>query len=275
MTTPANASSDGGYDPRFFAEIAKVEDEHFWFCARNRIIAAAVKGVVERFKARYRVLEIGCGTGVVLEQLQETCRGAEVMGMDVFPEAVEFASRRAKLRVVQGDILNPPQIGKFELVGMFDVLEHLPNDVEILIGLNRLLTRQGRLLITVPAHPSLWSYFDVASCHCRRYLRAELTSKLQQAGFEVEYLTEFMMSIFPVVWAKRRLRSGNPGSDRYEAASRALAELRIIPGLNGVLKFMLSQEARVIEHRWRLPVGTSILAVARLVSGQAVAGSAR
>jgi len=258
-STPQHQS----YDPQFFARIADIEDRHFWFCARNRIIAAAVRRVVGGLPAGYRVLEVGCGTGVVLHQLTELCRGGEVMGVDLFPEAVAFASQRAACRAIVGDILNPPPLGDFDVVGMFDVLEHLTNDRQILGGLNRMLRPEGRLLLTVPAHMSLWSYFDVAACHCRRYECADLTRVLGENGFEVEYLTEFMMSLFPLVWFLRRVNGGHTTTDPKKAAERAATELKIVPVVNALLKFVLTVETFAIQRRWRLPIGTSLLAVAR------------
>jgi SAM-dependent methyltransferase len=257
------AVAHASYDPQFFAKIAAVEDRHFWFCARNRIIAAAAHGVVAGLAPGYRVLEVGCGTGVVLRQLVEICRGGEVIGMDLFPEAVAFASRRASCPVLAGDVLNPPELGAIDMVGIFDVLEHLPDDRVILRGLHRLLKPGGALLLTVPAHMSLWSYFDVSSCHCRRYERGELASRLGEAGFRIEYLTEFMTVLFPLVWAGRRLKGGKRSINREEANAKTSGELKVVPGMNGLLKAVLSLEAAAIARRWRLPKGTSLLAIAR------------
>jgi SAM-dependent methyltransferase len=251
------------YDPRFFGRIAEIEDRNFWFCARNRIIAAAVRRVIAGLPTGFRVLEVGCGTGVVLRQLTKLCRDGEVIGMDLYSQAAVFASGRAACRVIVGDILNPPSLGEFDVVGIFDVLEHLTNDRQILSGLNRMIKPGGALILTVPAHMALWSYFDVAACHCRRYASTELAHILRETGFEVEYLTEFMMSLFPLLWLVRRIKGGSGMMDRERAAKKAANELTIVPILNGILKLILSVEALVIERRWRLPVGTSLLAVAR------------
>jgi SAM-dependent methyltransferase len=251
------------YDPQFFAKIAAVEDRHFWFRARNRIIAAAVRSVVAELQPGYRVLEVGCGTGGVLRQLAEVCRGGEVMGMDLYPEAAAFARWRVSCPVTRGDVLNPPPLGEFDVVGVFDVLEHLPDDCSILRGLNRMLRPGEALLITVPAHMSLWSYFDVSSRHCRRYARNELAGRLRETGFRVEYLTEFMAIIFPLVWLGRRLKGGRHTVDRKAATVKTADELKITPGVNSVLEFILSKEAHAVARRWRLPFGTSLLAIAR------------
>jgi SAM-dependent methyltransferase len=110
--------------------------------------------------------------------------------------------------VFLGDAERPPVLGQFDVVGIFDVLEHLADDRKTLTGLNLMLKPGGALVLTVPAHMSLWSYFDVASRHCRRYAATELEQILRESGFEVDYLTQFMMSLFPLVWLIRRIKGG-------------------------------------------------------------------
>ena len=112
---------------------------------------------------------------------------------------------------------------------------------------------------TVPAHPSLWSYFDEESGHQRRYRASELREKLAAAGYTVEYLTPYMAVILPLVWLGRRLaRWLDRGSNR----DRAARDLRITPGINGVLSWALSLEAGWVGRRRRLPFGASYLVVA-------------
>lgn len=257
------------YNPQFFAAIAAVDESHFWFWARNRVIAAAVNGIAARLPVDYRVLEIGCGTGRVLERLVEVCRGGEVVGLELYPEAAMVARKRAKCRVVVGDISTPPDIGQFDIIAMFDVLEHLHNDGEILRSLSRLFKQGGRLVLTVPCHMGLWSYFDVASCHCRRYAPAQLARLLRESGFDVEYSTEFMTTLLPLLWLFRRRNGRHVICQRERAIETASKEFKVIPLLNGILKFLLSWESLVVKKRGRLPFGTSLLVVARRTgSGQ-------
>jgi len=257
------------YDPDSFASLFDVEDRHFWFRARNKAIAALASQIASSMTTGYRVLEAGCGTGNVLRVLERTCSGGMVVGMDFFPEGLHYARQRTSCSLVQGDINALPFAGQFDLVCLFDVLEHLQNDVRVLQIIKGVLSQSGVLLLTVPAHPSLWSYFDEASHHCRRYEMGELKSKLVGTGYRVEYITYYMASIFPLVWLGRRVRSlarrkATPDVD----GSKALAsgELRVVPGVNGLLAFLLSLEAPLIAGRWHLPIGTSLLVVARIDS---------
>lgn len=252
-----------GYDPQFFAKIAAIENRHFWFCARARIITCVTRQVVSKLQPGYRLIEAGCGTGMVLRELVQVCPTGNVVGIDVFPEAVAFAVKTASCPVMVGDLEQPMDFGQADVVGTFDVLEHMADDRKILRGLNRVLKPAGTLILTVPAHMSLWSYFDVASHHHRRYTAAQLENVLRETGFEIEYLTEFMMSLFPLLWLVRRLNGRGAQIDREKAVGRAANELRVVPVINGILKLILSWEPLAIRRRWRLPIGSSLLAVCR------------
>lgn len=270
---PASSPEEhDSYDPTYFSYLFEVEDRHFWFRARNRVISAAVSQVIARLAPGYRLLEVGCGTGNVLRALEQTCKEGTVIGMDLFGEGLQYARRRVSCPLVQGDIHANPFGTRFEVIGLFDVLEHLPNDVEVLQVLRGMLTPGGALIITVPAHMSLWSYFDEASHHCRRYELAELTQKLRAAGYQVEFVSQYMISIFPLVWLGRRLaslrrrKSNNEQQSARRTQELTVNELRIRPIANGILCWLLEQEARLIARRRKLPLGTSLLAIARAPS---------
>ena len=120
------------YDPVYFSPLFEIEERHFWFRARNRIIGSLVEAETSQYPEGYRVLEIGCGTGNVLQLLENICRNGRVIGMDLFHEGLEFARRRVSCSLVQGDLHDSPFATQFQIVGMFDVLEHLSDDREVL-----------------------------------------------------------------------------------------------------------------------------------------------
>lgn len=254
-----------GYDPVYFEQLSAIESRHFWFRARNRIIADAVReGGFVREGAT--VLEAGCGAGNVLAVLERVFPGGTVVGMDTFIEGLRIARRRAACPVVQADINHPPFRPSFDLIAILDVLEHLEDDTGVLETLRALLKPGGALLLTVPARRSLWSYFDEAGHHRRRYESDDLERKLVAAGYRVEYLSHFMLPLFPMVWLGRRLRalagrdSRGGGRNPRQLTS---AELRVVPVLNEILAWVLALEAVFVRRRRRLPVGTSLIAVAR------------
>jgi len=254
------------FDPAYFPRLLAIEDRHFWFQARNRVIAAALAPITAALSPGYRVLEAGCGTGNVLRVLAKACPEGTVVGLDSFHQGLRMAARRTTVPLIQGDARVAPFSQPFDIIGLFDVLEHLEEDREVLADIRSLLAPGGALVLTVPANPSLWSYFDEASHHVRRYRERELKNKLVEAGYRLEYVSHYMATIFPLVWLGRKLasalkRSSPPAADR--TTELASDELRIVPLVNPLLRFVLSQEARVVARRRKLPFGTSLIAVAR------------
>jgi len=255
----------GGYDPDFFALLDAVEDRHFWFRARGRAVAALAEQVTAPLPPGHRVLELGCGNGGMLKVLHRACPRGMVIGMDLFAEGLRHARRRTPCPLIQGDVHRPPFAARFELIGLFDVLEHIPDDRRTLDDIRALLADGGALLMTVPAHPALWSYFDEASHHCRRYTAGDLREKLTRAGLVVEYLTPFMAPLYPLMWAARRLKTWRRGAggEGASAAQMSAAELRIVPGMNAVMDCLLAHETPLLVRRRQLAMGTSLLAIAR------------
>jgi SAM-dependent methyltransferase len=256
-------AASAAFDPAYFSELAQVEDRHFWFRARNRLIAGLVPRVVRDLPLGYRVLEVGCGNGNVLRVLSQCCPGGLTIGMDFFAEGLRLARLRSGCPLVQGDARRPPFGRRFHLIGMFDVLEHIADDRQMLKDVRALLEPGGVLIVTVPGRRALWSYFDEASQHYRRYEQAELLEKLKEFGFEVQHLSPFMCSIFLPLWMIRRLRKQAGGDPKEDPAALARSEFRILPVINEVLTAALWIEAIWVSRGHRLPFGTSLLAVAR------------
>jgi SAM-dependent methyltransferase len=246
------------YDVEHFQPLFAVEDHHFWFRSRNRCIAAATR-LIPRGTSIQDIIEHGCGTGFVLAELKRLFPRARVVGADLFAEGLVLARRRFAGPLVQTDILQSGYRAAFDLVGLFDVLEHLDNDLQVLNVIREQLRPGGCLLMTVPAHMALWSEYDVASGHRRRYARNELLSRLTEAGFEVRFCSEFMSVLFPLMWVRRRLSWKKTSPQTTAPIER---ELHVNPVLNSVLEKVLRLEAWWISHGRKLPCGTSLLALA-------------
>jgi SAM-dependent methyltransferase len=261
------------YDPDYFNPLFLAEDRHFWFRSRNKIIADSLGKIIDSLPDGYRMLEIGCGTGNVLRMLEKLCSHGEVIGTDLFAEGLQFARRRVSCSLVQSDLNYPPFRQDFSIIGMFDVLEHLEEDVAVLKNVGRMLSKDGVVVLTVPAFQSLYSYFDEASHHVRRYEVDNLQSALLKAGFRVEYVSYYMALTFPIVWLVRKLSpllNGNKHDSRGHNSDElvhdmAVNELLIVPVANEVLAWLLTREAWFISRHIRIPFGTSLIAVARKV----------
>jgi len=263
MPAAVECISQGGYDPTFFEQLAQVEDRHFWFRARNRLISSLVRKLTSRLRPGYLVLEVGCGTGNVLRALRQACPDGKVVGLELWFDGLRFAQKRSSGPLVQGDVRHCPFGKPFDLIGMFDVLEHIPQELETLTALRQALAPEGRLILTVPAHQYLWSYFDEAAHHCRRYSSQDIRERLTEAGFEVEFLSQFMAFIFPLVWLVRKIRGRGKESGSEAARNLTSREFRVVPVLNELLTGLLNLEASWLNRGHHLPIGTSLIVVAR------------
>lgn len=263
MTGPSDRPSKGGFDARFVEPLARVEDRHFWFRARAQLIAGLVGTCSPTLPAGFRVLEVGCGTGSVLSRLSDVCRGHLAVGVDAVFEGLVHARRRSgdAAAVVQADARRPPfrEDVRFALVGLFDVIEHIPDDRSALEAVHELMPPGGILLVTVPASPALWSGFDEAARHCRRYTEPTLSAVLQEAGFHVDFISPFMTSLYPLVWVRRRVMGYRESS---ADGGQSPSDFRVVPVLNALLAAVLALESAWVRKRRRLPFGVSLVAQA-------------
>lgn len=250
------------YEPAYFAAIQRVEDRHFWFAARNRAIQAALGRVRPRLPAAPRVLEVGCGTGNTLRALAGAFPDALLIGMDAYAEGLRLAAHRRCAQLVQGLLDVAPFRERFHVVALFDVLEHVEDDEGVLTRLRGLIEPGGWLALTVPAYRRLWSCVDEDSGHFRRYEPKALTQQLNRCGFHVCYQTPFMSLLYPLAILSRKIRGRSPGGHASGAAVLQ-DELRVRPGINGLLTVLLRQEGRFLSAWRRLPCGTSLIALAR------------
>jgi SAM-dependent methyltransferase len=248
-------ATDSGYDPGHYAELYRLEAAHFWFRARNRLLAWAL---ARYFPDARSACEIGCGTGFVLAGLREAAPGLRLAASEAFVEGLAFArSRVPDAELLQMDARAIPFTEEFDLIGAFDVLEHVPEDAAVLREMRRAVKPGGGILLTVPQHPWLWSAADEAARHVRRYTAAELREKVTAAGFRVERLTSFVSLLLPLMLASRRARPKG-GGDPY-------AELRIGGFANALLSAVMDLERGLIRLGVSFPAGGSLLLAARRV----------
>jgi SAM-dependent methyltransferase len=186
--------------------------------------------------------------------------------MDLYRDGLRLARSRGSAPLVVGDALAPPFAPVFDLVCLFDVIEHLDDEAGVLEAARELLKPGGRLLVTVPAHRRLWSYADEYADHRRRYSRQELVSRLQEAGFGPPSTGYFMAPLLPAMWLGRRLaarRARGAGAAEPTVAELARREYRPPRLLNTLAELALAPEAMLARRGLALPLGTSLLAVAQ------------
>ena len=241
------------FDPELFEPLAQVEERSFWFRARNRLI---VSTIARHFPGARSLLEVGCGSGVVLAALRDAFPALRLVGGELYAEGLEVARRRLHdVELVELDARQIPYDGEFDVVGAFDVLEHVDDDASVLAQMTRAARPGGGVLVLVPQHPWLWSRYDVAVEHRRRYTRRDLVAKARRAGLEVEAVTSFVTTLLPAIAAARV-------ADRFKPETDPLANLHPGP-LNAIFERLLDGERMLVERGVSLPFGGSLLLVGR------------
>jgi SAM-dependent methyltransferase len=243
------------YPDNVYALLVAVEPRHFWFRARNRVIAATLRAALGELRGR-TVLDVGCGTGGVLAALEQA--GMHGCGLDMHLVGLRHARRRTRGPLVCETATRIPFSAQFDAVLLCDVIEHTADDSDVLREASRALAPGGSLLVTVPAHPKLWSVVDEVSGHKRRYTQQMLVSAMQQAGLRVRLLRYFNGLLWPAqVLQRRRYRGPAPASPetRLDILRQAL---QIPPApINALLHFALVADPLLT----RLNVGTSLIAL--------------
>jgi SAM-dependent methyltransferase len=235
-----------------FDRMAELDQDHWWFVARRRILKRLTERVI-RPPQGARILEVGCGTGHNLGMLGEF--GAlDACELDANARALSTARLGRDVMEAKLPDLSMFQADHYDLVALLDVLEHVPDDFASLQAIRRRLKLGGALLVTVPANPWMWSAHDAAHHHFRRYTKKQLRELFVRAGFEVQLLSFFNSLLFPLVAAARI--AGKVA--RKESADDQLPSGPVNAVLNGVFGL----EAGLIG-RVPMPFGVSLVAVVR------------
>jgi SAM-dependent methyltransferase len=202
--------------------------------------------------AAINILDIGCGTGLMLNELEKI---GETHGMDMSDEAIAFSKEIFSGEVKQGFL--PDQIpferNAFDLITLLDVIEHVEHDAEALKEIRERLVVGGKAVITVPAYMFLWSKFDEINEHKRRYTLKELKLRLVEAGFTVEEITYYNTLLFPIVFFVRKLNNALNRSGESDIDMPSKPVNFVLEKIFGIEKYLLKYIS--------LPFGVSILAV--------------
>lgn len=232
-----------------YEDMYRLERAHWWFRARRDILSRIVRQEVAPGGA---ILDVGCGTGFVLEDLRDAY---EVHGIDDAEIAVRLCHEKG-LDFVERGVLGKTKLSRadYDMVMFLDVLEHIEDDVGALRAAREVLAPGGKVLIAVPAFQLLWSKHDVIHHHHRRYSKADLERVIRAAGLEPRWTTFFNSLLFPAIFLVRmtaKIRKGF-ASDAEGLPSRLL---------NEVLYRTFGAERHLLSHL-RLPIGVSLLCIA-------------
>lgn len=240
-------------EKHLYREMHEMEDSHWWFRAKRRIVLDLVKRHLS-CEGTPRFLDLGCGTGSTLADLDGM--GA-VVGMDASEDAIRYASERTDATLIQGEV--PESLSRikdrFDCILMLDILEHLDDDLVALKATVPLLAPSGIMVVTVPAYQWLYAPRDTCHHHRRRYSRPQLRALMEGAGFSIELISYYNTLLFPLAAAQRifsRMRKEEPGPD-----------IRISPMLlNSLFERIFAFERHLLPHV-SLPFGLSLISVSR------------
>ena len=237
-------------DRLVFERMNEQEATHWWFSGRREIIRKTIERLIP-LPDNARILEAGCGTGGNLEML--TSMG-DLDAFEFDAQAREIAEEKSSLSIPFGalphDIPRPER--RYDMIALFDVLEHIEDDTATLSGLSTRLSDGGRIFVTVPAFPWLWSSHDERHHHFRRYTRASLKEVAARAGLEVAdsfYFNSLLLPLAVGVRSMKALKGSDVPDDRMPS-----------DWVNRLLYKVFSSEKHLVG-RFRAPFGLSVCAI--------------
>jgi len=207
-------------DSAEYDNLAALERDHWYYAGKRRLVRAWIERL--RPPSSHDVLlDCGAGTGLFAAEMERCCR---VLVLDDHEESL----RMLRARFPAGQVLVP--VGgsvplpdrSLDYLTALDVLEHIPDDAAAVRGFARLLRPGGLAVVTVPAGMALWSDWDVALHHQRRYSRRDLCALFGPGDWEIVHVNYTNVVVYPAVWLLRRWRGwrGNPGGAEKRAEDR-------------------------------------------------------
>lgn len=255
---PNLISQCNGFTPGAHDELVIVEERCFWFRSRNKLLQDVLDCY---FPSAQNLFEIGCGTGFVLSGFQNTKPQMRLVGAEIYLSGL----RQAKLRLPRAELLQMdarkiPYMDEFDVVGAFDVLEHIEDDLGVLKEICKALKPDGGIILTVPQHQWLWSQVDQISCHKRRYSEHDLQGKVEAAGFRVLRISSFITLLLPLmVFSRWKYRS----KTRQITRDDVLREFKIPSTLDAFFEKICDMERFLFNCGKSFSAGGALLCVGK------------
>lgn len=253
----AKEQSSISYPEEGNQECYQLEDNSFWFKHRNNCIAS----LVERFSKDEVFFDIGGGNGFFSAMLQQ--KGFESVLVEPGIAGCLNAKKRGLKNVICSTLLDAKfDKNSIENIGLFDVVEHIENDIAFLTENYECLKKGGKIYITVPANQWLFSEEDVYAGHFRRYTVKQMADILEKIGFKIKYKTYFFtflpLPLFILNSIPYRLGIKKKKKEDYYTNRHSLGDSFMSKILSKVLRF----ESNRIKKLKTMGLGSSCLIVA-------------
>ncbi len=237
-----------------YARLAEYEQSYWWHVGRLEIIQTYMKRV-SRNRSDSAILNVGCGTGGTIDMLEKF---GKVDNVDTSDDAIVFMKNLGYGNIVKVDDIDLPFEDKtYDIVGAFDVLEHIKDHEGALSEWRRVLKDDGSIVITVPAYQWLWSEHDVSMHHFRRYTVKSLVAVAAEAGLRPERKSYAISFSLPLVAG---FRLASKVLDR--GADSTTSYVPVPTAINNLFTALLKTEAK-LHDTVSLPAGTSVITILR------------
>ena len=268
VPVPRPQHRDDEYDETSFDLLLAMQRDHFWYNGRHRLLLKILLSESQHRlgnSGNFRAIDIGGGCGGWLEYLHTRCTGmfqelalgdSSIRALTLAESVVGCYANR-----YQVDLLNLPWSETWDVVFLLDVLEHIPDHVEVLRQVRKSLRPGGLLFVTTPALSAFWTYNDDLAHHQRRYNKQDFHDLAIVSELTLVRSNYFMFLLSPALLLSRLL-TRPAASATAEELQATLARTHRIPAApaNALLKGVLATEALLINHI-SFPWGTSILSV--------------
>lgn len=256
------ASSHKDYNSKGLDNLYSQEEKHFWFLARKEFILQNFERYISQDD---KVIEIGAGTGNVARYLkQNNYKNVSVGEMHL--NGLKYAKSYGMEDCYQFDLLDTPFEDEFDVVNMFDVLEHIEDDDKALQNVSKMLKGGGKIVITVPSHMWLWNRDDAIAGHKIRYTKKELIKKLEDNGFEIITARYFFICITPLLYLRTILNKDDASDVREDEYNN---DISMNPILSNILYFISKIENKINKYLPNI-FGGSLFIMARKINNDTI-----
>lgn len=239
-----------------YKEMYQLEANYWWHVAKRQLVKVLISNLKLK-PHKTSLVDVGCGTGKFLEEMDKWANWEQLIGLDGADEALKFTRRRKAAQVKKADFEKrlPLADNSVDIITSLDVVEHIADDENLILEIGRILKPGGVVIITVPAHQWMWTYWDDILGHKRRHTRKSVSRLMKLANLETLKLSYFYSYLLPVALVFRFLKckTGNAGKSDF---------VTLPEWLNQALIKMAQLETWIINYI-NIPIGLSVVCLAQ------------